>query len=363
MQAHQCVIHARQEYIPDLLEVHEKVPVLIEALLVASLFRTRVFPLCRVEASQQTSSVRPYMLLYHEVLLANFLEIVLHSGRSVVLAGGDALVDLYDWCYERMLSLRTETYILDAPTGVSFNSPYEDVSEKEESPIQQILRQEADLSFRTAMCAVGVTRALCQSLRDLPLGVASRVLGTKDVIPLLCSLLLGRGPRGIPCYAKEGTKKGKRVSYHFSDGRWQEYGSRSEARFKIVKQAGQMWLCLCALLMDGEMINSHPGNDSVRRTALQDLKGIISDNACDQIPILKNLRAEIEKAAVTTAESTPWSGHGNTPYSQYTEESSEMPRRALSVEVLPDLVPGEMVPLYPDRSLFQFVPVILILTY
>jgi hypothetical protein len=82
---------------------HDKLRLLVEDLIISETWKSKVFPLIKLQVSK-LSSVKSYMCLYHEATAANLLEIMLFH-RTACESSEDALVELIDYCYRKLANL------------------------------------------------------------------------------------------------------------------------------------------------------------------------------------------------------------------------------------------------------------------
>jgi hypothetical protein len=84
--------------------VQDKVKDLIYDLIVSEAWKHFVFPLLK-EHLLALSSMKAYILLYHEAVVCNLLEIMLFH-KITCEAADDALLELIDYCYRKLIKLQ-----------------------------------------------------------------------------------------------------------------------------------------------------------------------------------------------------------------------------------------------------------------
>lgn len=91
------------EYVMDTFVTLDKIDVLIYDLLLSEVWKENVYPLVKKEVGKMTS-IRSYMLMYHEASVCNLLEVLLFH-RTAVESSEDAIVELIDYCYRKLVDL------------------------------------------------------------------------------------------------------------------------------------------------------------------------------------------------------------------------------------------------------------------
>ncbi|CAI2737838.1 unnamed protein product [Dicrocoelium dendriticum] len=214
MQAVNSAQTQGDEFVKEYLIAHQKLPLLVESLIIVELWKEKVFPHFLNSDVEPTSSFPTYTLLYHELTLANLLEtITFHADATETL--GDSAVDLVDWCYRSLCHLISEYSTEQSKTELI------QLKDKiaEESNLEDLRRQHRLIAFDKGMKAISLVRHLLEhSLSKnsvLPLGVGRRLLHTNDVVLALCELV-DKTPWTAIAMDKD-TKK-------FSKFVWQESG-------------------------------------------------------------------------------------------------------------------------------------------
>ena len=83
--------------------MEDKINTIIVDLLTTEAWNSYVFPLVKKDLAK-ISSIRGYLLLYHEAAINNLLEVMLYH-RTACETSDVALVELIDYCYRKLLWL------------------------------------------------------------------------------------------------------------------------------------------------------------------------------------------------------------------------------------------------------------------
>ncbi len=103
LQAHKNALHSTDEYVMNSFAVQNKVKDVIYDLVVTETWKQRLFPLLKSHLLT-LSSVKTYVLLYHEAVVCNLLEIMLFH-KVACEAAEDSLLELVDYSYRKLLKL------------------------------------------------------------------------------------------------------------------------------------------------------------------------------------------------------------------------------------------------------------------
>jgi hypothetical protein len=103
MQAQVSVMNNADEFVVEALIDHEKIPMLIQDLLVTEAWKEKVLPLVQEELAA-AHYVKLYLIMYHEAIVLGLLEKAFFTSTAVS-AGGEMLVELADYCYRRTVYL------------------------------------------------------------------------------------------------------------------------------------------------------------------------------------------------------------------------------------------------------------------
>lgn len=71
------------------------------------IWKDNMLPLLAGHLAASMDSVTAYQLLYHETVVANLLEICMFHPHACQALPDDALLELCDWCYRKLVHLNT----------------------------------------------------------------------------------------------------------------------------------------------------------------------------------------------------------------------------------------------------------------
>lgn len=103
MQAQISVMNQGDEFVVEALIDHEKIQLLIQDLIITEAWKEKVLPLVQDELAAG-HYVKLYLIMYHEAIVLGLLEKAFFTSTAVI-AGGDMLVELADYCYRRTVYL------------------------------------------------------------------------------------------------------------------------------------------------------------------------------------------------------------------------------------------------------------------
>lgn len=305
VQAHNNVASRRDEYVVESFTSLDRLPVLVNDLLVAELWRERVLPELSSALDSSRTLVRPSLVLYHETVLVNMLELFLFSPDACASLGDSAL-DLAAYCHRRLLD------------SVS--------KEKSADRCPRELRDMRDKSsFVCQMAALSILRFLTDAPQRLPLGFASQVLETDDVLPVLVELL-ARHP-----WRKDGEV--------WEDGAWTKVAppGGSDEGEKVCKPEAQLWLTLNNLMADPTFRAKSKWSSSRKESVLR-AKRFLRDDIIDQIPVLADLKRSLEELTIFDAPPAT-----SIPASVVIEHTATMRESILKAAQSPPGAWGELV--------------------
>merc|ERR1719230_2199772 len=82
-------------------------PVLVHELVLIETWKAKAMPELKEELEGLKSSVKPYLIMYQEAVLANLLECCLFSETAAQAVGEAGLVELVDWCTRKITYLNS----------------------------------------------------------------------------------------------------------------------------------------------------------------------------------------------------------------------------------------------------------------
>ncbi|KAK9815647.1 hypothetical protein WJX72_007380 [[Myrmecia] bisecta] len=279
LQAHHNAQTHSDEFVMEGLVSHDKLTVLVQELLVFEVWKDKVFPHLKQHIAEKLNSIAAYLLLYHEAAVANLLEVSLFHQQACESVAEEALVELCDWCYRKLVYLNTEAHNTAEPRE-------RDVRALLNQPPEEELREKvADIEFGTAMCALTILRYLSDYVGSLPLGVMSRLVGANDTIMALLPLL------DRPPWVRRRQKQTEK----YIGNRWTVV--EPAERLKLTQADAQVWLALHNLVVDAKCRAKYDF-DEHRREALVRVKRYMNEVLFDQLPLLKDLQRVIDEISL-----------------------------------------------------------------
>jgi len=256
-----------------------KIPVLIHSLLSIELWKAKVFPLVRGHVCK-LSALRSYVPIYHEASCINLLECCMFH-RTSCEAAGDAVIDLLDYCYRKLV------YLASVPNSQLYNRVL-DAKEAGQMTDEDVLKNQAlDLEFMICMCVISVARFLTDHRAGLPLSATVRLLDTQDILMVFVPLI-EKSPWVRKTAAGEVQKYEK-----------QEWVLVAEEDMgKLPELQVQLFLAVHNLVMDSECRNRY-NLTSTRKDNLLRLRRFLNDVVFDQVPPLANLLRTLEELSIT----------------------------------------------------------------
>jgi HSP20 family molecular chaperone IbpA len=288
MQAHINASQSRDEFVVEALVLHEKLPLLVRELIACELWKQNAYPLLAEHISRK-ASVKGYLLLFHEAVIANLLEAVLYHPHACE-AAADVLPELVDYCHRKLVWLLAFKYVPPPPRP----SDKEELKkllmrEMEEEDHLETQRKTIDLSI--ALYALSILRFLSEQIVRLPLAVASRLLDTYDVLMLLVPLL---EEKPWEHRASDGTLR------RFVQGRWVVCSDAD--RRAMAKSEAQVWLTVYSLMAEPEVRRKYELN-SFRKATLLRTRGLLNEPVVDQLPLLVDLQRTLDELSMTEVPS------------------------------------------------------------
>ena len=105
VQAHHNAVTHSDEFVKELLVSHDKVKTLVRELLVAEVWKEKVYPRFDEDAMAGVVATEVYLAHHHEATLCNLLEIAFFHKDACEAAGDDALLELTDYCVRKLVYL------------------------------------------------------------------------------------------------------------------------------------------------------------------------------------------------------------------------------------------------------------------
>ena len=273
LQSHRNARAREDEFVLDLIVTWDKVKVLIHDLITSQVWKQNVLPLVQ-EAVCSLNSARSYMLVYHEAMVSNFLEVLLYH-RTACEEAGDLLVDLIGWTYSKLVSLN------------SFE--HEETLTSELSRSEELQYQLKELEFGMGISCLSIVRFITDHLEGLTLAVVQQLIEQCDIFCVLVPLMETKP------WVKD-TKNGKLI---YENQQWLKL--RDSA--KVPKVEAQIWLTVYNLFMNQD-VRSKYELTSYRKNNLLRLRKFLNETVIDQIPVLGNLLRALEEMSIMNEGST-----------------------------------------------------------
>jgi len=306
LQAHHCVLSQSDNFVMEDLVTYEKIPLLVREMLVVEAWRERVFPgvaaaLRALLADPATAreahgaSLRLYFILYHEATIANLLEVVLYHDYAMV-AADEMILELVDYgarCVARLGAAAAggETPYLDPNVGEdgerkSAKEVLADLEGKNEDPVSAIERQRDEILWSVSVATITFVRLLAEHVESLPLGVATRMLNTHDLLVALVPLL------EFPPWTRRSAQ-GK--WFKFVDQKWREVDAAD--LLKLTQTEAQVWITLFHL-MCGPKFRAQYHFNTYRKEQVLRCRRYLNDVLVDQLPILENVQRYMDELSL-----------------------------------------------------------------
>lgn len=279
IQAHVEAMSRHDETVVDAVVQHEKVETIVHELLVIEAWKEKIFPLL-IDHFSPVTALKAYIVLYHEATLCNLLEVLLYHA-SVCEAGGDAMVELVDYCARKINALNAGQF-----KALQEDKPEDPKASLNRSTQDNLRRQHLDVGFGVCVCSISMLRFLTDHMNLMPLGVTSRMLHTHDILLALVPLV--ENPPWTRRRQGGQTEK-------FIDQKWSRVTQQDLPL--LTKLEGQVWLAIYNLLMDKNARKQYQYN-SHRKQVIVRLRRFFTDLLLDQLPLLRELKRLIEELSI-----------------------------------------------------------------
>ncbi|GAX77785.1 hypothetical protein CEUSTIGMA_g5228.t1 [Chlamydomonas eustigma] len=283
VQAHYNARTHSDEFVVELLVSHDRVKTLVHDLLAIEAWRELVLPHLEKHIAQNVDSVSTYMLLYHECMVTNLLEITLfHSNVSEAIPE-EHMLELADWVYRKVVYLNSKK-------AESFAEPKErsaaDMMAMTE--LEELHERARELEFASAMGSLSVLRYLTEFFSSAPMGLLSRMVSSNDTLMALLPLL-----ERPPWVRRRG---GKTERWCVEGGmRWTAVEAAD--RLKLGQYDIQVWLAINNLSVDPRARAKY-NLDNYRKERLLGLKRYLNELLFDQLPVLKDLQRVLDELGI-----------------------------------------------------------------
>ena len=101
MQLHVNAIMKNDEFILEECIAADKFKVLIYDLIMTSIWKEKILKSIKGKVTEM-NSMKLYLTIYHESVICNLLEVLMFH-RTAVDESGEYLVEIIDYCYQRIL--------------------------------------------------------------------------------------------------------------------------------------------------------------------------------------------------------------------------------------------------------------------
>lgn len=103
IQAHKNALGSTDEFVMEAFVTHDKIKPLVCDLITAETWKDKIFQLI-VDDVAKLSTIKSYICVYHEASICNLLEVLLFH-RTAVENDEDAIVELIDYCYRKLVNI------------------------------------------------------------------------------------------------------------------------------------------------------------------------------------------------------------------------------------------------------------------
>jgi hypothetical protein len=194
MQSLKHALEGGDDYILTFFCDYDKVKDLIEELLHSFFYRIEVYPKIKKHVAEK-SSLKAYIILYHEAILINLLENFFFHATACINAQ-DYLIDIIDYCHYNLRELynRLDKESRSKPSNPQL--PQESLSAKElyNKMINQSNEEELDsrlkeIEIQVNMACISILRYITDHLNQLAFPIRHHLTNVKDILILLVPLL------------------------------------------------------------------------------------------------------------------------------------------------------------------------------
>ena len=187
MQAVKNALAGTDDFILEFFVTYDKIGDIIKELLISRHWKSTVYPLIKGQICE-ISSVKSYVCLYHEAVIINLLENFFFH-LTACQAAGDFLIEVVEYCYQRILKLLNETENSKSKKSVNQNDLKisEDVLKMTDEEEMNIKLNEMELPI--AISCISIVRYISDHLNNLPFPVRHHLINVKDVLLILIPIL------------------------------------------------------------------------------------------------------------------------------------------------------------------------------
>ena len=308
MQAHHDAQSCSDEFIKEELVVQDRLSFLVVELVVTEAWQDRALPLLRSHLAEHIDPVLVYQLLYHEAVVSNLLEVILHHPDAAEALSEEAALELCDWCARKLAALgaskRSHRYgekNAGPPharaRGVRtrhrddhlrwYVAAVHSARELLEMlPAAELAAREEEVQLSVGLSALTTLRHLSDHMQRLSLGVAARMAGTHDAVGLLLPLLAS------PPWERTGSGG---ALLRWEGGAWRR--TSPAERHVVCAAEAQAWLLLYNVFMDPICASKADLGES-RVDSLLRLRPRLTPHLLAQLPLLRGLQRALEELAL-----------------------------------------------------------------
>jgi len=287
VQAHHNVVSQTDEFVIEALISFEKLPVVVHELILIETWKYSCMPKLEEDFVASKSNVKPYLMMYHEAVLANLIECSLFSLSACEAVGDVAVVELVDYCTRKCTYLNSmSTAFIDEPHKKLTSEELKELVHEQGTDLK--VKQRA-VEFSCAMTALSILRFITDHMANLEMSVMSRLINPCDV-PMQLVPLLQNAPWDYR--TPEGVIK------RFIDNKWEEV--TSDDALRLNKYQAQVWLAIYNLVMDNSMRAKYD-IDGHRKATLMMLRRYFNATLIDQLPVLADLQRTLEELNLVEA--------------------------------------------------------------
>eukprot|EP01116_Phalansterium_solitarium_P025618 TRINITY_DN9884_c0_g2_i1.p1 TRINITY_DN9884_c0_g2~~TRINITY_DN9884_c0_g2_i1.p1 ORF type:complete len:462 (+),score=201.48 TRINITY_DN9884_c0_g2_i1:172-1557(+) len=286
LQAHHSAMIQAEEFVKESLVAHDKLPVLVEELLAAELWRAAVWPLVRPRLLPDMPAgglLKPHLVARHEGALVNLLEVLLFHADAL-MALGDSLLELLDYAFRKLSWLgdnlpEVQARMFEASSAASSSSSSSTAAAAADELAERWMR----VDFNATLNTISVISMAAEHIGQLPLAVVNKLIKDNDMPCALAAFILAS-----PWRRKD---RGKTYTYDVSRQRWSPLEASEMARVHLTE--AHSWMALNNLLLDDACRNKYFISTRTKPLLLK-LKPLLLESLIDQIPPLRDLQRFLE---------------------------------------------------------------------
>ncbi len=226
-----------------------------------------------------------YLILYHEAVVVGLLEKAFFSA-SAVIAGGELLSELADYCYRKTVHLNAIASE-DSPESLPLSMD----QILHETDLDRLKEQKRRLDFACAISGLTVVRFISENAGSISLSTLNRLLVDQDILMTLIPLL----------DLKPWCRYHKEKLQRYDDGRWTDVAQDDIHR--VCKTEAQVWLLLNNLLLDRDCRTKYLWTEHTKNNVMR-ISKYFNELLIDQLPVLAQLRRFVETLAFAPPPAT-----------------------------------------------------------